>query len=118
MAVNVTEFITKLQEESLKTIKQAQDFNVAAINDFRKFGKDLGQPGTLPSFENIPTATQLVELTFGFATQALELRKAYALKIAELIVETQKQAEAQVKAATPTVNGTVSAPAAKPVATK
>lgn len=118
MAVNVTEFITKIQEESLKGLKQAQDQNIKAINDFRAFGKEFGQPGTVPTFENLPTATQLVEMTFGFAAQALELRKAYTLKIAELIVETQKQAEAQVKAATTTVNGTVAAPVAKPVASK
>ena len=123
MAVNVTEFITKLQEEGLKNLKQAQDLNLAAINDFRKIGKEFGQPGTVPSFENLPTVPQLVEMSFGFAAQALELRKAYTLKIADLIVETQKQAEAQVKAATTTVNGTVAngtvaAPAAKPAPVK
>jgi hypothetical protein len=118
MSVNVTEFISKLQEEGLKTLKQTQDASLAAINDFRKIGKEFGQPGTVPSFENLPTATQLVELSFGFAAQALELRKSYTLKIAELIVETQKQAEASVKAAATTVNGTVAAPAAKPAPVK
>ena len=101
MAVNVVDVFTKIQEEGLKTIKQSQDASIAAINEFRSFSKELQEkPGTIPTIENLPTATQLVELSFNFATQVLELRKAYTLKIAEMLVETQKQAEATVKAAT------------------
>jgi hypothetical protein len=101
MAVNVVEYFNKLQEEGLKTIKQSQDASLAAFNEFRSFTKELSEkPGTVPTIENLPTPTQLVELSFNFATQILELRKAYTLKIAEMLVETQKQAEAQVKAVT------------------
>jgi hypothetical protein len=46
----------------------------------------------------------LVELSFGFASQLLELRKAFTLKVAEMVVETQKQAEANVNAAAPMAN--------------
>ena len=38
------------------------------------------KPGTMPVFENIPSPTQFVELSFGFASQLLELRKAYTLR--------------------------------------
>jgi len=101
MAVNVVDVFNKIQEEGLKTIKQSQDASIAAINEFRTIGKELSdKPGTFPTIENLPTPTQLVELSFGFATQVLELRKAYTLKIAEMLVETQKQAEVAVKAAT------------------
>jgi len=101
MSVNVVEYFNKIQEEGLKTIKQTQDASLAAFNEFRSFSKELSEkPGTIPSIENLPTPTQLVELSFNFASQVLELRKAYTLKIAELLVETQKQAEASVKAAT------------------
>jgi hypothetical protein len=104
MAVNVADYFTKLQQESLATIKQGQDASIKALNEFRSFGKEFAEmPGTFPTFENLPSPTQLVEMSFGFAAQLLELRKAYTLKIAEMLVETQKQAEATVKQATQTV---------------
>lgn len=104
MAVNVSDYVTKLQAEGLATLKQTQDASLAALNGFRSFGKEFSEkPGTIPTFENLPTATQLVEMSFGFAAQVLELRKAYTLKIAEMLVETQKQAEATVKQATANV---------------
>jgi hypothetical protein len=101
MAVNVVDYFTKLQEESLAAIKQTQDASLNAFGKFRELNKEFAEkPGSVPSFENLPTPTQLVELSFGFASQLLEMRKAYTLKIAEMLVETQKQAEAAVKIAT------------------
>lgn len=100
MAVNVVDFINKIQEEGLTTLKQTQDASLAAMGNFRKLGNELtaeSKPGTIPTFENLPTPTQLVELSFGFATQILEVRKAYTLKVAEMIAEAQKTAEATVK---------------------
>lgn len=109
MAVNVTEYFTKMQQEGLATIKQSQDASLAAIEKFRALGKEFSEkPGTVPTFENLPNPTQLVEMSFGFAAQLLELRKAYTLKIAEMLVETQKQAEATVKQATAPVSSPVS----------
>ncbi len=104
MAVNVADYFTKMQQESLSALKQGQDAGIKALDQFRAFGKEFAEkPGTLPTFENVPSPTQLVEMSFGFAAQVLELRKAYTLKIAEMLVETQKQAEATVKQATATV---------------
>ncbi len=101
MAVNVVDFINKIQEEGLSTLKQTQEASLAAMGNLRKFGNELSEkPGTVPTFENMPTPTQLVELSFGFATQILEVRKAYQLKVAESIAEAQKTAET-------TVNNTV-----------
>jgi hypothetical protein len=98
MAVNVVDFINKIQEEGLTTLKQTQEASLAAMGDFRKFATELSdKPGTVPSFENMPTPTQLVELSFGFASQFLEVRKAYTLKVAEMIAEAQKTAESTVK---------------------
>jgi hypothetical protein len=98
MAVNVVDFINKIQEEGLTTLKQTQEASLAAMGNFRKFGNELSEkPGTIPTFENMPTPTQLVELSFGFASQFLEVRKAYTLKVAELIAEAQKTAETTVK---------------------
>jgi hypothetical protein len=105
MAVNVSEYMNKFQEEGLAAIKQTQDASLNAMNSFRAFTKELSEnPGTMPTFENIPSPTQLVELSFGFASQLLELRKAFTLKVAEMVVETQKQTEANFKAASPMPN--------------
>ena len=101
MAVNVTDYFTKMQQEGLATLKQTQDATISALEKFRTMGKEFSEkPGTMPTFENLPSPTQLVEMSFGFAAQVLEIRKAYTLKMAEMLVETQKQAEASVKQAT------------------
>ena len=98
MAVNVVDFINKIQEEGLTTLKQTQEASMAAMGDFKKFATEMSdKPGTIPTFENLPTPTQLVELSFGFAAQFLEVRKAYTLKVAEMIAEAQKTAETTVK---------------------
>jgi hypothetical protein len=105
MSVNVSEYMTKFQEEGLAAIKQTQDASLNAMKSFREFTKEMTEkPGSMPALENIPTPTQLVELSFGFAGQLLELRKAFTLRIAEMMVDTQKQAEATFKAATPMPN--------------
>jgi hypothetical protein len=103
MAVNVVDYFAKLQEEGLAAIKQSQDASLSAIAKFREMNKEFAEkPGTMPALENLPSPTQLVEMSFGFASQLLEMRKAYTLKIAEMLVETQKQAEATFKSATKT----------------
>ena len=56
MAVNVVDFINKIQEEGLTTLKQTQEASLAAMGDFRKFATELSdKPGTVPTFENLPT---------------------------------------------------------------
>jgi hypothetical protein len=99
MSVNVAEYFNKFQEEGLAAIKQTQDASLNAMKSFREFTREMNEkPGSMPAFDNIPSPTQLVELSFGFASQLLELRKAYTLRIAEMLVETQKQTEATFKA--------------------
>jgi hypothetical protein len=103
MAVNVSEYINRFQEEGLAALKESQDASLKAMSSFREFTNEMSEkPGTMPSFEDIPTPKQLVELSFGFASQMLEMRKAYTMRIAEMLVETQKQGEAEFRsAATP-----------------
>lgn len=109
MSVNVSEYMNKFQAESLAAMKETQEASLKAMSSFRAFGKELSEkPGTMPAFENMPNPTQLVEMTFGFASQMLELRKTFALRIAEMMVETQKATEANFKAAT-----TIEKPVAK-----
>jgi hypothetical protein len=99
MSVNVSEYMNKFQAEGLAAIKETQEASLKAMSSFREFTRELSEkPGTVPSFENIPTPTQLVELSFGFASQLLEMRKAFTLRIAEMMVDAQKQTEATFKA--------------------
>ena len=101
MAINVSEYMNKFQEDGLAAIKETQDASLKAMNSFREFTKEMSEkPGAIPTFENIPTPTQLVELSFGFASQMLELRKAFTMRIAEMLVETQKQGESNFRSAT------------------
>jgi hypothetical protein len=110
MSVNVNEYFTKVQQEGLSALKQSQDASIAAFEKFRSLSNEFSaKPGTAPTFENLPNPTQFVEMSFGFAAQVLELRKAYTVKIAELFVDAQKQAEANFKQAGVAVsNGTMS----------
>jgi hypothetical protein len=118
MTINVTEYFSKFQQESLAALKQSQDANVEALSKFRALGSEFEvKPGTVPTFENIPSPTQLVEMSFGFASQMLEIRKAYTLKVAQMFVDASKQVESTFNQTTNSVaNGTnMSAPTAKPV---
>jgi hypothetical protein len=101
MTVNVTESINKFQEEGLAALKRTQDASLEAMQSFRKFTKEYNEkPGTLPTFENVPSPTQLVEMSFGFASQLLEMRKTFTLQVAEMIADAQKQVQANIKSAT------------------
>jgi hypothetical protein len=105
MAVNVVEYMNKFQQEGLAALKETQDASLKAMTSFREFTKQMTEkPGSVPAFENLPTPTQLVELSFGFASQVLEMRKAFTLRVAEMLVETQKQTEATFNSAASAVN--------------
>lgn len=104
MSVNVLDYMTKFQEEGLKALKQTQDASLKAMQNFSEFGKEFGKelndkPGTFPAFENVPSPTQFVEMSFGFASQVLEMRKAFTMQIAEMITDAQKQAKSQFDSA-------------------
>lgn len=101
MNVNVIEYMNKFQKEGLEALKQTQDASLKAMDSFAEFTKEFSEkPGQLAEFSNVPSPTQLVEMSFGFASQLLEMRKAYTMKIAEMMLDTQKHAEAHFKAAT------------------
>jgi len=100
MAVNVLDYMNKFQEEGLAAIKETQEASLKAMKTWREFAGEMNQkPGSMPNFENVPTPAQFVEYSFGFATQILEIRKAWALRVAEMIAEAQKQGEASFKSA-------------------
>lgn len=86
------EFFEKAQDEFLKSIQAAQDLNLKSINAFTNL---LSQVPTVDTEQNsnvaFPTPTELVEKSFAFTNQLLETRKEYALRLAELATEAQKQ---------------------------
>lgn len=97
MTVNVAESMNKFQKDSLNAIKETQDASLRAFEQFGQFTKEwAANPGTVPAFENVPSPTQLVEMSFGFAGALLEMRKNYTMKIAEMMVDAQKHVEANV----------------------
>lgn len=87
-----TEFFEKAQAEFLNSLKQAQQLNLntlAAVSDL---------VSAVPSVDakelnatQFPSPTQLVAQSFEFTNQLLETRKEYAIKLAELATEAQKQ---------------------------
>ncbi|MGR4065508.1 MAG: hypothetical protein ACLQPV_08665 [Vulcanimicrobiaceae bacterium] len=98
MTVNVTDYINKIQEESLATLKQAQDANLAALAQVREFATHATENrGEMPSFTNVPTPAQMIERSFEFTNRMLDVRKSYMIKVAELFADAQKHMFAEAE---------------------
>ena len=87
-----TEYFEQAQSEFLKSLKQAQELNVKALESFTSLMANA------PTFDvkdattmTIPAPTEVVERTFAFTNELMETRKAYMVKLAELATEAQKQ---------------------------
>ncbi|HUA09135.1 MAG TPA: hypothetical protein VMA98_07640 [Candidatus Acidoferrales bacterium] len=74
-----TEMIDKAQAEFLKGLEQAQELNVKALTSVSELFAKNGDTAKLP------TPAEIVERSFAFTNELLEVRKAYMLKLAELI---------------------------------
>ncbi len=86
------EFIEKAQDEFLKSVQAAQDLNVKTINAFSNLLSSVPAVDAKQSEgASFPTPVEIVERTFAFTNQLLETRKEYALRLAELATEAQKQ---------------------------
>ena len=90
MATDFNEYVSKFQEDTLKIVKQAQDANLAAFEQARELFSEVATLEKLPTFETLPSPTKFVELSFDYANKFLELRKQYALQVAELFTEATK----------------------------
>ncbi len=108
MSNDFTQTLTKMQGEALELVKKAQDANVESLRQVREMVGQIPTTMQVPSLESLPSVTKSIELGFEFAGKFLELRKAYALQLAEIFTAAQKEAtEATVrvaKAATASVN--------------
>ena len=87
-----TEYIEKVQEDVLNQIKEAQDASLKSFASLREMAASYPTSvPAMPKFEGFPTPVEVIEQTFDFAEKFLELRKAYTLKVAELVETAQKQ---------------------------
>lgn len=102
MPTDFDQFAAKVQEETLKAVKQAQDTNVAVLQRAREMFADASNANKIPSFENLPSPTKAVELAFDYANKVLELQKDYALRVAEIFTSVQKEAAQTTARTTPT----------------
>jgi hypothetical protein len=84
-----TELAERLQGEFLKSLKQAQELNLKTLSAVSELLAELPAPAVDRSA--LPTPTEAVEQGFAFANRVLEARKEFALKLAELATQTQKQ---------------------------
>ncbi len=90
MATDFNQYVSNFQEETLKAVKQAQDANVAAFEQARELFAEVATFEKLPTLETLPSPTKFVELSFDYANKFLELRKEYAIQVAEFFTESTK----------------------------
>lgn len=92
MTTTYADYLTKIQEDVLDTIKEAQDASLKSFASLRELSANY--PTTVPAMPKIdgfPTPVELIKQSFEFAEKFLEVRKEYTLKVAELIETAQKQ---------------------------
>jgi hypothetical protein len=86
-----TEFLERVQSEFLASLRQAQDLNITNVASLTELASTFPTTSSAPMSAELPTPTEMVEKTFAFTNQMLEMRKEYALKLAELATAGQKQ---------------------------
>ncbi len=86
------EIFEKAQTEFLNGLKQAQELNVKTLTTLTEFASKLPAVDVKDAQNvTLPTPTELVEKSFAFTTEMLNLRKEYLVKIAEMATEAQTQ---------------------------
>ena len=92
MTTTINSFFEKAQAEFLNSVKEAQTLNVKAITSLTDL---VAKVPTVDAKEvqnfTLPTATELVEKSFAFTNELLNVRKEYLVKLAELATEAQTQ---------------------------
>jgi len=88
-----TDFFEKAQAEFVNGLKQAQELNIKSLTTLTNLfaqipAVDADETSNKVAF---PTPTEIVERTFAFTNELLATRKEYAIKLAELATEAQKQ---------------------------
>jgi hypothetical protein len=92
MATTYADYLTKIQDDVLDTIKEAQDASLKSFASLREMSANYpASVPAMPKIDGFPTPSELIKQSFEFTEKFLEVRKAYTLKVAELIEATQKQ---------------------------
>jgi hypothetical protein len=76
------ESLSKLQQQSLEAIKQAQAAQLAALTTLGQIVADVPAFKPAAAFENLPTFAELAELNASFARSILEQQSAYVSQLA------------------------------------
>lgn len=88
-----TEFVAKTQDEILNAVKQAQETNLKALSTFGDaLAEYASKARSFASPASLPSPTDMITSTFGFAAQLIDLQKHYYVKIAESFASSQKKA--------------------------
>ena len=83
MAQTYVELISKLQEQGLSALKQAQEAHLAALSSARDAASEFAA-APVPSVDAIPTFAAVADLYGKFATSVIETQKSYLGQLAEM----------------------------------
>ena len=95
MAETYVDLISKLQQQGLSALKQAQEAHLAALSTARDIATQLAT-APIPTPDTIPSISTLTKLNSDFATQLLDQQKAYADRLASFFETTRKDVSEQV----------------------
>jgi hypothetical protein len=82
------ESLSKLQQQSLDALKQAQATQLAALTTIGQIVADVPAFKPVAAFENLPTFAELTDLNAAFARSILEQQSAYAMQLAGVFTAT------------------------------
>src|ERR1700676_2712517 len=84
------ESLSKLQQQSLDSLKQIQATQLAALTTISQIVSDVPAFKPAAAFENLPTFAELADLNAAFARSILEQQSAYATQLAGVFTATQQ----------------------------
>ena len=82
-----TEYVAKLQEDTLEAVSQVQEANITAFQAAREFMASF--PANAFQAQDMPSTKKMIESSFDFSHRLLDLRKQFALEMADIFAKTQ-----------------------------
>jgi hypothetical protein len=90
MAASYLEMITKLQDQGLDALKQAQKAHLETLGQVRDFVEKLPNVPQMPVLEGVPTLAQITELSTSFVEQVVDQQKTYTTQLAAIFAPLSK----------------------------
>jgi hypothetical protein len=82
MPTTITEYTQAAQEQTLNVVRQSQDAVVEAVRAWAKAVEGaIPKAPAVPYADQIPSAKELVETSFGFAEQLLKAQREFAEQV-------------------------------------